>query len=498
MKKLISIILLVFMCVFTLAGCAGGGDPAAQQQRDLKEEQKNSDTLLSDDEICYVMIYNPKLYDEVKRQKAILNTGDIEEYIEAVVSKGEGLETPEDVIPRSVAENSDGIDLTEFDLGGNRGDVIIQPYKKGDKREFYHGDQGQYTAQMFECVYAGKNCNIWTYNNHINDRQAEDLGKEFDETIYQKTVDLFGESRFAKNGGKVNLLFYPMQINLCGFFRHYDLYSSSEATAAQVQRYKMNTDHDILHINSKRVGSGDKVYSTMAHEFQHLICFTNYFHTYGKGINMKTWLNEAMSGYVEEYLYPGSINSQFKSFMSSDRIRHGQSLYNFDTTVTSNKLDIGVYGSVYLFSEFLASLGGKEVFTSIHSYWRNSYSQTLDEAEAIRQALSSSTCDEISNIIDYEGMVEFKNEGEEWLSKLTLKFYLSLIEQGASTPEAYENVKAGALLYDEINPADIEGGGRVIAALKDGEFKFPEDADDGLVYVGFNKNFEIVTELVVR
>ena len=61
-----------------------------------------------------------------------------------------------------------------------------------------------------------------------------------------------------------------------------------------------------------------------------------------------------------------------------------------------------------------------------------------------------------------------------------------------------ELVEAQTLLYDEINPADIEGGGRVIAALKDGEFKFPEDADEGLIYIGLNKNFEPVTGCVIR
>lgn len=166
-------------------------------------------------------------------------------------------------------------------------------------------------------------------------------------------------------------------------------------------------------------------------------------------------------------MYPGTkdLAGHYEEFATSDRIRHGQSMYNFTTDTTNTNFDIGVYGSVYLFSEFLSSGAGDDVFSDIHSYWRTSYSPSPDE---------------------------------EWMSKLTLDFYLSLLKPDGSSPEAFDKVRAQTLLYDEINPADIEGGGRVVAALKDGEFKFPTDADRGLVYVGLNRNFEIVTEIVVR
>lgn len=59
----------------------------------------------------------------------------------------------------------------------------------------------------------------------------------------------------------------------------------------------------------------------------------------------------------------------------------------------------------------------------------------------------------------------------------------------------FENVKRSSLLYDETEPADIEGGGRIIVALKLGEFEIPKDADEGLIYVGLNSEFEVVTKL---
>ena len=46
--------------------------------------------------------------------------------------------------------------------------------------------------------------------------------------------------------------------------------------------------------------------------------------------------------------------------------------------------------------------------------------------------------------------------------------------------------------------ADIEGGGRVIFAVKNGTYEIPEDADTGLVYVGLNEDMEIVTNIVCK
>ena len=216
--------------------------------------------------------------------------------------------------------------------------------------------------------------------------------------------------------------------------------------------------------------------------------------------NSTFWSNKKRSCYIEENLYPGTkdLAGHYEEFATSDRIRHGQSMYNFTTDTTNTNFDIGVYGSVYLFSEFLSSGAGDDVFSGIHSYWRTSYSPSLDEAEAIVNSVPSSFKNKVDNIVDYGNVIRFADPDEEWMSKLTLDFYLSLLKPDGSSPEAFDKVRAQTLLYDEINPADIEGGGRVVAALRDGEFKFPTDADRGLVYVGLNRNFEIVTEIVVR
>lgn len=173
-------------------------------------------------------------------------------------------------------------------------------------------------------------------------------------------------------------------------------------------------------------------------------------------------------------------------------------MYNFETSVTYSNFDIGVYGSVYLFSEYLANLADGDVFLNIHNYWRESGSRKLDEAEAIVNSVPEKTYKKIDKSIDYDDKFDFNSEEEEWLSKLTLNFYLSLLNFDKNDPKAYKNVKSQTLLYDEVNPAEIEGGGRVIVALKDGKFEIPEDADEGFVYIGLNEDFEVITDYIIE
>lgn len=508
MKKLLAIVLAAVLCFSFVTGCSNDEEKAtekpaaAEQKESLAEAQKKSDTLLSNEEIAYVMIYNPEVYDELVRYNELLNTGDISDYVEAVVHRADGLE-PEvpEYFPYAVGDINGAIDVTGFDLEGGRAGAMIIPYEVGDTHDFYYGDNIQARKMAtFECKYAGEYCNVWTLNDSITDAEAEDFGTEFDENIYEQTTEMFGLPRFADNGSKVNLMFYPMQSRgLMGFFWLGELFASDEVPPDQKESMGMNTDHNIVNLNSLASDYTTMMYATLAHEFQHLICATNMFET-AKYVNMRTWLNEAMSGYIEEYLYKGSQDAAngFESLSESNRIRHGQSLYNFATTNTYSEFDIGVYDSVYLFSEYLANLAGKDIFSNVHDYWRSSYSLSLDEAEAIVNSVDTKVYDKIDSLVDYEGLVEFDDEDDEWLSKLALDFYLSLVKADKNDPKAFKSLEAEALLYDEINPADIEGGGRVIAALSDGEFKFPEDADEGLVYVGFNKDFEVVTEIVVR
>lgn len=467
----------------------------------------DSTTLRADSgKMKYVMIYNPEVYDEDAYYNMTRSTGDLSNQINVDLARADGLEKDYELLTMDQNDLNKDIPYDEFDLSGDRASFIPTIYKKGDTKVFYtytsNSTAEPRISRSFNCRYAGIFCNVWVYEGSISDEQAQKYGEEFDSTVYLGDTMAFGEGRFTDNGGKVNLLYYPMPRSLGGCFCMLDLYATGEVTAEQIQQYGINTDHALVHLNADLASKPEKntfMTSTLAHEFQHLICGTDYFYTVNY-VRCRTWLNEAMSGYAEELLFPGSKveGGHVDCFMTSDRIRQGQSLYNFETSTTQDDYDIGVYGSVYLYSEYLARLAGPDVYSMFHWYWRNSMSTSLSEAEALVHSVDTQVYDAIDQSIPYPFYMTFASEEEKWMSKLTLQFYLELLDEDLSDPADYSYVQNEYLLYDEINAAQIEGGGRIIFALEGDTYQIPQDADMGLIYVGLDENFDVVTPLLYR
>lgn len=459
--------------------------------------------VLSGDDLRYVMIYNPNIYDEnLSYNSTGRNTGRFGSQIDVDAFRGTGLEGEEEPKLLFMTPNdlNMGFGMGDINTDGNRAEVLEPVYQQGDTQVFYcfspYSMQSR-QQQEFLCQYAGLFCNIWTYNCGLTTSQIQDYGTEFD-SIYTEMVLTFGQPRFTNNGGKVNLLYYPMQDGIAGCFYTGDLYTAYEVSEQEIQMYGINTNHALMNLNSlyAEIPQFEVVMNaTQAHEFQHLINFTNCLEA---NVAMRTWLNEAMSGYIEEKLYPGTkenaMYGHLESFASSNLIRHGQSMYNFKTVDS----DIGVYGSVYLFAEYLANLAGDDIFSEIHSYWRDSYSRTLSEAEAMAESVPSSLYGKIDTSVNYPSNLSFDSDSEEWMSKLILDFYLSVLTADSSDPRAFSHVDGSTLLYDEINAAEIEGGGRVIIALSGDSFEIPDDADSGLVYIGLNSDFEVITDIIYQ
>ncbi len=518
MKRLVAILLALVM-IFSLAACSGpdsDSDSGADNDSGSKNNGENNEesdigskyetvdgddvTKLEDDDLSYVMIYNPKIYDENEKfDKSSLQSGEFGRQIDIDVDRADGLE--EELKWVSFVQNELNKDLPwdKIDLEGNKGDGLSKEYRVGDTREFYCYSRSMNSRSLveFECAYAGDYCHIWS-DGSVSDSLLEDYGEEFDDEIFEEMVENFGAPRFAGDDGRVNILFYDIPYQgLLGLFTLYDLFATGEVSQTEIYQYGINTDHDILHINAEYAADSQyksDAYSTMAHEFQHLICATNLFSTPNETMT-RTWLNEAMSGYAEEMLYEGSAEGlgRTKSFTTSDLIRQGQSMYNFKT----EGRDIGVYGSVYFFSEYLAETAGDSIFSKIHKYWRESYSKTLNEAEAIAESVPSSFKKKINNLLSYPKSYDFDNDNDEFMSKLILDFYLSYLSNKDDV-DAFEKINGAKLCYDQLDGANIEGGGRIIVALKDSEFEIPEDADEGLVYIGLNQDFEVVGPIICK
>ncbi len=495
--------LLAFLLVFALTLClfTGCGDnktsPEYDDNDDLNdsygdntdpgEEPDETVTGFGDANVSYVMIYNPDIYNPDVTTNKKLSTGDIRESIDIDINRGEGLPLSPDYEPFDQgAINKDFPGITPE---VSRGDVVFTTYAVGDTREFfcYNSALTARTSATFNCRYAGENCYVWVYDDSLSDTDAAYYGQAFDDTIYSKTTGTFGEHRYAQDGGKIHIMFYPFRNGTAGFFCNYDLFLSTEVSEEEVNTYGINTDHAIININTLYSSQETTILSTLGHEFQHLICFSDAFETRNFD-QTQLWFNESMSGYIEEELYSGSKEDSTEALHQSNRVRYGQSLYNFDTDGIS---DYGVYGGVYYFSRYLAAAAGKDVFQKYHTFWRNATVSNLTTAKALYESVSSSFRSDIDDSISYPSSYRFASEEELWLSKLTLDYYVTLLSENASL-DPYDYLNTQNLLYDTLDAANIEGGGRIIMAVKDGSFEIPEDAADGLVYVGFDENFNVI------
>ena len=273
----------------------------------------------------------------------------------------------------------------------------------------------------------------------------------------------------------------------------------------------------MLHINE--IMFEDNAYRTellrtIAHEFQHLINFSDVFYTVNserlKTIEEKiqpVWINEAMSGYAEEKTYPNEISvfNKYYLYAESARIRTGQSLYNFGSSLDPNApdrmdSDYGVYGSVYNFTEYLTENNDDNIFSEIHNYWRTSYEPSLMDSDALYNSVSDSFRKEIDGKFNYPSDWQFESEDKEWMSKMTLDFYIYMMQKDvplysgiendtSMKPEELKTMIKNYTFYGEVNPAQIEGGGRIVFATKEGKYEIPTDASKQLIYIGFDKNF---------
>ena len=535
MKRKIALLLCSAMLLGGLAGCGTSTKNVETDTKKVENQMAETEGLMTEsetvtdrellirtqsenasvsaisgtkmDNVSYVMIYNPFIYDEgdgtVDVETGAQSTGDMSSQIIVGMNKAGGLD-PDIEIPtvRSQAENDANVDTTGINREGIRLGGMDPSYNVNDRHDFYHSDvtMTQTLLSTFDCVYSGANCYIWTLNGSLTPEQAQMMGQEFDTRIYANNTQAFGKARFTDNGGKINLLFYPMQEGLGGYFTMADIFSSAEVPVEYITQYGFNVDHAIVHINSDYMTIDPNfAVSTMAHEFQHLICASDCFY-YAETPWMATWLNEAMSAYAEELNYPGIKEAgYYNQFMYlSNNFRTGQSLYNFDTQYDEY---IGAYGAVYLFSRYLEQMDGPEVFSKIHEYWRNSYRADITEGNALASAVSDETFQRINDKYTYAPRIYSELLGTDmslWISKLTLDFHIETLKADLANLHGLEDQMHAAMLYSEIGPVEIEGGGRILVATQNGSYEIPADADWGLVYIGLDSNFNVVSMYSVQ
>ena len=170
----------------------------------------------------------------------------------------------------------------------------------------------------------------------------------------------------------------------------------------------------------------------------------------------------------------------------------------YDFYVKDDRQYIGAYGAVYLFTKYLRKNMEGNVFSRVHEMFRNSADKNISVASLLYASVPKEYRDEIEQQFNYPSFIEsgFLDREETWLSKMTLDFILYTIaddigacERKGWSSETLRKKTQKQMIYMEMAPQFIEGGGRIIVALENGTFTIPSDAQEGLIYIGLDEDF---------
>ena len=208
----------------------------------------------------------------------------------------------------------------------------------------------------------GTHGNIWVVGTDINIDEAKALAAKFD-IIYPAVTNILGyEFGGGSNGSggkdgqtKVQILVYnTYDTNLAGFFWNKDFYPDDTHS----------NNAEIFYINARVVREKpDFIYSTLAHEFQHMIHFNK--KQVEKGLLSDTWYNEMLSLMTEDVM-SSLLGIPLSNNQNKIMQRIPFFLSGYDVGLTNWSGLPENYGHEYAFGAYLLrNFGGAELLKRI-------------------------------------------------------------------------------------------------------------------------------------
>jgi hypothetical protein len=250
-------------------------------------------------------------------------------------------------------------------------------------RDFWAVDnvKGTYYSLTADCLAENDYCMVYADQKaNVDSGVAQNIADVYESKIHGPITDTFGTIMDVDENGKVIFLLLDILDGstgggyIAGYFYSLDMVKKSEDP--KVQAYYSN-EADMLYIDTRPgLQSMSSLYSTMAHELQHLI---NYSNTAAKdGREPDVWINEGLST-AAEFIYgrnssrPNDIylsgtsiigdpngrlivysDPQDKGYNKS--IRCGNNFYIWSNgfwEAYEEYGDLGNYATVYLFFQWL-------------------------------------------------------------------------------------------------------------------------------------------------
>ena len=264
---------------------------------------------------------------------------------------------------------------------GARAAADIVSYEIGDKKNFWVEiflDSDYWVYRPATLMASGMHGNFWVMDENtpsgtgefkISETTLQDLAGIFD-LIYPLETNLFG---YEYGGGpdgdggvdgdkKIQILIYNIvekdgDGSVMGYFSSKDLYTQDELDSKKVK----TNQAEIFYINARWVvNSPEYIYSTMIHEFQHMIHFSR--KVIEHEVNSDTWYNEMLSMAAEDVIAP-LIGRDYSSDASvfRKRIPYFLASYN-ESGLEVWDGSMAAYGMAYAFGSYLVrNYGGPEL-----------------------------------------------------------------------------------------------------------------------------------------
>ncbi|GER75082.1 hypothetical protein BpPP18_31490 [Weizmannia acidilactici] len=335
-------------------------------------------------------------------------------------------------------------------------------YQVGDSKSFYVQNlvTGAYSSMSATLLYSGSHADVWVNNNEITSDEAAQLGKEFDNKIYSSDVDNFGSPSDIDQNGKVNILCYDIQDGfsgsggyVAGYFSPQDLYNVSYSNRSEI--FYIDT-YPLMGIGSSKDVS--QAYSTLAHEFQHMINFNQKVFVQGL-TDTDTWMDEGLSMAAEQIYTGEALQDRIDYYNEDSDITNGHSLlyWDYDGDVLAN------YSLSYLFMEYLKDQCGRG-----NSIFKELINDPHSDYQAVQDIIHKYVGE---NISFGQFMTDFR-------AALVLKQDTGLY--GFKGDSAFDGLNIKTYSGSSLN---LKGGGAVVKSLgsKD-DFSVPADKGQDITY----------------
>lgn len=284
------------------------------------------------------------------------------------------------------------------------------------KGQYHRGGSSLHNYPM-QCVFVGKHCTVWACtsddeNIRIDEANAQILAEQFD-AQYEPMTEAFGDYFFDADGdGKVALLCYDIDEEYPnrpstyygGYFWMQDLIDEHGYIGDDFWFGENNYKNgmDCLHIDTFPAMGTDLndisgCFSTLTHEFQHMLNFSRRVRTSTYLPAMDTFLDEAFSMAAQHLIFgPSSVAARVSYFNSAS--------YDLGSPLTVWRGDLSSYAHSYLFGQYIRTRYARLGYEGSTIY------------KAVLDSRTAATTDSLKSIADILGTTKKQLVIDFWLA----------------------------------------------------------------------------------